>query len=188
MKLSESLLTELRKNTRLRLGLWIIAAIIISYIIILMNDYSTQLQQTYHDTLTRLNQLQSVANQTNWVVRKDQIHQQLGQLKTRLWQADTKGLAQATFQKWLNAEVAKANIENARLQVESTLDVPQNTQLWQVTAKLDAIFSPETVESLLAALTKNPQLVVTERLQIYYQRNPRFTLIITAYFQPLIAS
>jgi hypothetical protein len=74
------------------------------------------------------------------------------------------------------------------LQVESTLDVPQNTQLWQVTAKLDAIFSPETVESLLAALTKNPQLVVTERLQIYYQRNPRFTLIITAYFQPLIAS
>ncbi|OQW90908.1 MAG: hypothetical protein BWK79_18385 [Beggiatoa sp. IS2] len=188
MKSSERLFIELRKNARLRIGLWVIAMIVVGYIIMLLNDYSTQLQQTYYETLARLNQLQTVANQTNWMVRREQVQKQLTQLKARFWQADTKGLAQATFQKWLNTEVTKANIENARLQVESTLDVPHNTQLWQVTAKLDATFSPETLETLLAALSKNPQLVITERLQIFYQRNPRVSLIITAYFQPLIAS
>jgi len=177
------LLTELRKNTRLRFGLWFIIAIMMIYIILVFNDYHAQLKQDYHTALTRLNQLQSLAQQTQWTERAVQVQDLRTQLEARLWQANTKGLAQAIFQSWLQEEVFFAQIEQPRLQVETAVEVPKNPNLWRVSAEVKGLFVQKRFYSLLLEIAKSPRTIVTERLDIRESSPPRFTLVLTAYFK-----
>lgn len=105
------LVTELRKNTRLRVGLWFIIVLSLSYIVLLLNDYQETLQQEHQNTLKRLNQLQNIAHQNQWLERASQTQALRTQLEVKFWQANTSGLAQATFQKWLDTEVHRANMK-----------------------------------------------------------------------------
>ena len=182
-----TLIIELRQNTRLRVGIWLIVALLLSYLTLLFNDYNAQIKQDYHNALTRFNQLQTLSQQTFWLERANQAQTLRTQLETRLWQADTKGLAQATFQKWLKTQADRATLENVRLQVEPALDVPHHSHLWQVTARLQARFTPNSLNMLLLAIAKQLQLTVIERLEVR-QNQPRITVIIHAYFQAPITS
>jgi hypothetical protein len=175
--------TELRKNTRLRFGLWFIIAIIMTYSILVLNDYHVQLKQDYHTALTRLNKLQGLAKQTLWPERAVQVQDLRTQLEARLWQANTKGLAQAIFQSWLQEEVFFAQIKQSRLQVETAIEVPKNPNLWYVSAEVKGIFVQKRFYSLLLEIAKSPRTIVTERLDIRQSSPPRFTLILKAYFK-----
>ena len=179
-----SLITELRRNTRLRVGVWAIVAIILTYTVMVVNDYHKQLQADYDKALAHLNQLQSIAKQTQWAERASKAQELRTQLAARLWQADTKGLAQAIFQTWLQEEIFFARIEKPQLHVEEAVDVAKYPQFWQVTAKLKGAFVPKRLISLLSAIAKHPQLVVTERLNIrHHRKKPTFIFIVSAYFQ-----
>ena len=105
-------------------------------------------------------------------------------LETKFWQASTQGLAQATFQKWLDMEIAKTKMEKAYLRIESSSAVPNEPDLTKVTARLDANFIIKQLSSLLLATAKSPFFVIIERLEIRNEnRAPRFTLIISGYFE-----
>ncbi|EDN65245.1 hypothetical protein BGP_6296 [Beggiatoa sp. PS] len=107
------------------------------------------------------------------------------QLEAQLWQAETKGLAQAVFQKWVNAQLTKIKIEGRiNLKVKPAVEVKLINHLWQVTADLTANVEPHKLIALIAAVTKHPQLTVIERLNIQKIKDKtRFSLLITAYFQ-----
>jgi len=178
------LVTELRKNTRLRAGLWFIIGLLLSYITLLLNDYQGTLQQAHQNAIKRLNQLQSVAHQTQWLERASQAKALRTQLEVKFWHANTQGLAQATFQKWLDTQVNSAKMEKANLRIQSTFALPKQPNIWKITARLDASFTTQSLHQLLLAMAKHPQFIVTERLQIRNQnRIARFTLIVSAYFQ-----
>jgi len=178
------LVTELRKNTRLRAGLWFIIGLLLSYITLLLNDYQGTLQQAHQNAIKRLNQLQSVAHQTQWLERASQAKALRTQLEVKFWHANTQGLAQATFQKWLDTQVNSAKMKKANLRIQSTFALPKQPNIWKITARLDASFTRQSLHQLLLAMAKHPQFIVTERLQIRNQnRIARFTLIVSAYFQ-----
>jgi hypothetical protein len=179
-----SFLTEIRKNTRLRVGLWFILGLLLSYVALLLNDYQVQLQQTHQDAINRLIQLQDIANQTQWLERAPKARALRTQLDVKFWQANTQGLAQATFQKWLNTQVNQAKMEKAHVRIQSTLELSRMSNVWKITARLDASFTPDSLHKLLLAMAKYPQFIVTERLEIRNKnRVARFTLIVSAYFQ-----
>lgn len=183
-KLINSFLKEFQQNLRLRIGSGIIIIILVTYVILELNDYRYRLQQDYHNTNTQLAQLQTVATQKQWLDRATEIQPLLTQLEARLWQANTKGLAQATFQKWFNEQVNLTKINKARLTVDPAIEVEHYTYLWQVTAQLEGQFESTKINNLLLAIAQNIQMTVTERFDILPSAtNPRFTLIITAYFQ-----
>ena len=178
------LLAELRQNIRLRFGLWLIIVILMSYTIIRLNDYNKRLNQEYQEAAIHLNRLQTVANQTYWEDRARQALSSRYHLEGRLWQASTKGLAQANFQKWLNTQLTRAKIdENVQLKVDAAKNVANVANVWQVTAKLDANFEAKKFNLLLETLTKNLQLTKIERLNIRLTRKRlKFSLIIVAFF------
>jgi hypothetical protein len=189
-KTFSSLSTELRKNTRLRAGLWLIVAILISYVVLLLNDYQVKLQLEHQNASTRLNQLQTITSQTQWLERAVQAQALRTQLEVKFWQANTQGLAQATFQKWLDTEMKRAKmIKKAYLRIKSVLEMPNDTNAWIVTARIDAPFTPRSLNRLLFAIAQHPLFIVTERLEIRHSRTPRFTLIVSAYFKaPVLSS
>lgn len=178
----DSLLKELRSNTRLRIGIGVIIAILLGYLILALRDQVTHLQQEHATVLERLNQLLTLAKQANWPERAVQAGQLRKQVESTLWQADTLGLAQATFQKWLDDKIKISRLEDVKLEVDATLAVPHQPQLWQVTARLKGDFAPDKFNRLLYALAKHPQLIVTDQLDILQAATPRFTLIVKAYF------
>lgn len=179
------LLTELRQNTRLRLGLWAIIVILLSYTSLWLKDYNAKIQQEHREAITQLNRLQAVANQTQWTQRSSKAQRLLNQLEAQLWQAETRGLAQAVFQKWMNTQITQIKIEGRTiLTVKPAVDVKLIKNLWQVTADLSANVEPHKVIALIAAIAKHPQLTVIERLNITkIKQNTRFSLLVTAYFQ-----
>jgi len=176
-----SVIAELRQNTRLRTGLWLIIAILLGYGVVLLDDYQSQLKKTYQETLTRLNQLRDLVQQTQWVERAVEAKKLRDQLEVKFWQANSPGLAQAKFQKWLNSQMERAKLEKAYLRMESTLEMPKLPKIWRVTARIDANFQADKLNLLLLAVADHPLFIVTDRLEIRHAN--RFTYVVTAYFK-----
>ncbi|MDM8567046.1 hypothetical protein QUF74_15520 [Candidatus Halobeggiatoa sp. HSG11] len=183
------LLNELRNNTRLRLGVWLIIGLLLGYSIVLLDDYRLKTQQEYTSVVARLAQLKTIANQSQWLERTAEIKQVREQVQGQLWQANTKGLAQATFQQWLRTMTKQLEIETKRLQVDPALNVAKYDNIWQVTAKIRGNFTKKSLTDFLLKIATNPSVVVTEMLDVHeYKEQLRFVVIVKAYFQKVVNS
>lgn len=182
LKFLTPFIIELRNNTRLRMGVWLIIGLLLSYSIMLLNDYRLKTQQEYNSVVEQLSQLKTIANQSQWLDRTTEIQQVREQIQAKLWHANTKGLAQATFQQWLRTISEQIDIK--LLQVDPALDVPKYVDVWQVTAKLRGDFTKQNLTAFLLQIDTNPSLVVTEMLDVYESKEVlKLVIIVTAYFQ-----
>ncbi|MBE9561406.1 MAG: hypothetical protein IMF12_00900, partial [Proteobacteria bacterium] len=180
---------ELRNNTRLRLGVWLIIGLLLGYSIMLLNDYRLKTQQEYTTVVARLSQLETIANQSQWLDRTTEIRQVRKKVQGQLWQANTKGLAQATFQQWLRTITKQLKIDTKRLQVDPALDVSKYNDVWQVTAKIRGNFTRKNLTDFLLKIATNPSIVVIEMLDVYESKEQlRFVVIIKAYFRKVVNS
>ena len=178
------LLQELKKNTRLRIGLWLILAIVAFYSLLLLNDYKLDLQGQYQAKVAHLARLQDVTSQAEWIERAELAKSAKIILEEKLWIAASKGLAQADFQAWLGGQVNAAKIKEPQIQVEEAKDAPQQTNIWLVNAKLDGIFEPEAIDRLFLNFAQHQKWIVVDSFEVRQSnRKPRFTLLMSVYFQ-----
>ncbi|MEN9460212.1 MAG: hypothetical protein RIS84_232 [Pseudomonadota bacterium] len=179
----DKLLEELRNNTRLRLGIWLILAIVLGYSLLVMDDYRKQLA-TEHQTLAeRLDKLETLVKQTVWTERATAAHALQVQVESKLWVANSKGLAQANVQAWLDSQLKVLKVAEPRLKVEAAVENSQHRNLWQVSGQIDGIFTPASMEQFLLNIATHPQWILVERLEIRQGQPSRFTMVVTAYFQ-----
>ncbi|MCK5877571.1 MAG: hypothetical protein KAG43_08045 [Candidatus Marithrix sp.] len=177
-------INELRSNTRLRLGVWLIMGLLLGYSIMLLDDYRLKTQQEYTSVIARLSQLKTIANQSQWLDRNIKIQQVREQVQGQLWPANTKGLAQATFQQWLRTITKQLKIETQQLIVDPALDLPKYNNIWQVTAKIRGKFTNKNLTAFLLKIATNPSIVMTEMLDVnVYKDQLRFIIIVRAYFR-----
>lgn len=179
----QTLLKELRSNARLRIGMGVIIVILASYCALLIDEYRQKLQTEHQTLVKRLAQLESVTQQTQWTQRASDTRALLVQLEDKLWRANSKGLAQANLQAWLDSQMKAAAITETRLTMESTVDSTKYTNVWQVTAQINGNFTATSLDALLLAFAKNPQWVIVDRLEIYRTKPAKFLLVVTAFFQ-----
>lgn len=179
----QSLIKELRNNVRLRMGLGVIIAIIASYSALLLDEYRQKLRTEHQTSVKRLAQLEGVTQQTQWTQRASDTRALLVQLEDKLWRANSKGLAQANLQAWLDSQIKAAAITETRLTMESTVDSNKYANVWQVTAQINGNFTAASLDTLLMAFAKNPQWVIVDRLEIYRTKPAKFLLVVTAFFQ-----
>lgn len=179
----ENPLQELKTNVRLRLGLWLIAAILGFYSILAVDDYRQKLIKDYQSQAGHLMQLQSVSNETQWAARIEQIRALKIPLEEKLWRSTSKGLAQATLQTWLDSQAKIAKLQVHRLTMEEPIETKEQPPLWQISAQMDGVFISEGFEQLLLNIANHSQWVIVDRLDIQAPPNGRFTLVVTAYFQ-----
>ena len=179
----QSFIKELRNNSRLRIGLGVIIVILASYIFLLLDEYRQKLQTEHQTLVKRLAQLEGVTQQTQWNQRATDTRGLLVQLEDKLWRANSKGLAQANLQAWLDSQIKAAAITETRLTMESTVDSTKYDNLWQVSAQINGNFTATSLDTLLLAFTKNPQWVIVDRLEIYRTKPAKFLLVVTAFFQ-----
>jgi hypothetical protein len=177
------LLKELQENMRLRLGIWGVSAILLSYPLLLLRDYEHSLALAHGSALEQLHRLRDISAQDAWAEQAERARALRVQAEDKLWRADSRGLAQATLQSWLQAQLKIAGIEKPRVTVESTIDAGPG--LWKVSAKCDAPFEAAKLELLLKILATHPQWLVVERLETRMSHSPQFSLLLSAYFHAL---
>jgi membrane protein implicated in regulation of membrane protease activity len=178
---------ELQQNARLRIGGWVVLLIILSYPILLLSDWKKAIQADYESVAAQKQRLEALAGRQEWVERVDAAKAVSVQMEGRLWNAESRGLAQADFQKWLDKLVKQAKINDARIRVEPAVDIAGHEGVWQTPATIEGPFDQQSFFDLLHAVEANEQLVSVEQLDILHQnkaqKQGRFTLVLKAYFR-----
>lgn len=197
MALSDSLsplLAEIKANPRLRLGLCAILGIAWLYGSLLLRDESQRAASEYQAFAKKVARTTAQAGQNEWLERAETAQAAQLQLESRLWRESTLGLAQASFQDWLNLAVQQAGVARPVLTVaaqeESTTDkkpsvakTSGNNGLWKISAKLSFDFTPKSLYALMKLLSDHEKQIVVETLMIPGTPTPRAEIMLIAYFQ-----
>ena len=184
-----------KDNPRLRLGLWLVVGIFWLYGLLLLRD-EARLATSEHQTLAKkVARMQAQSNQSEWKVRVEPAQALQLELESRLWREGTIGLAQATFQDWLNQAVQQSNLTRAVVTVaaqeESTsknnntakTESGLNRDLWKVSAKVAFDFAPKGLYALIGRLEGNDKQIIVESLVVRSTPSPRADMVLVAYFQ-----
>ena len=181
-----SFLEEWRDNQRLRLGGRLILAILLIYAVLLFSDEQKSVERESRDLYERIKRLETLTRQSGWPERAQAARAVLVQMESGLFTVESRGLAQANIQTWLDSQIKKMSIDKARVQVDQARSVPGRDDILHVTASVDASFDHEKVIELIKRIETDAHIMVIEQLDIIRQKRERFTLVFKAYFQKVL--
>ncbi len=174
---------EWQQNPRFRLGGWLILFIMLAYLLMLLSDWEKGFSAEYRESAERLARLELLARQKEWIERADAAKAISVQMEGRFWKANSRGLAQAQVQIWLDNLLKNKDIQDARTQVEPVREMTEYEGIWQVAFRIEAPFEPYKLADLLRTVEGSEQIVTVEQADAVYNKNPRVTLVFKAYFQ-----
>ncbi|MEM7015751.1 MAG: hypothetical protein AAF512_00260 [Pseudomonadota bacterium] len=182
----DTLLQEFRENIRLRLGVWAVCIIVAIYVMLVLHDHKEKLRGEYAQVNGHLARLKDVASQAEWAQRAQDAKTLRLDAEKKLWSANSRGLAGATLQSWLDTTIRTIGIERSRIQIESPQEITGEQTLWKASAQVDGLFTPEKLRAMLLKMSENSEWIITERLEVRPSAPPTFSLLVTSYFLPTV--
>lgn len=196
MNMLDNFFTQLRDNPRLRWGIALIIGIAWLYANLLLRETLQEEGQQHSAAAHSIARLQAQLAQPEWATRVMSARIMATQLEGRLWQAPTSGLAQATFQDWLNAAMAEVGATSPQITVTVIDEIVANAtgqdqqtgpgtpaDLWKIKAKLGFGFSAPALTNLLERIENNPNQIIVGALNIRRQPLPHVEMELYAHFQ-----
>ena len=107
--------TELQQNSRLRVGVWTILLIGLTYLLLVQSDRMTLANLDYEGQREQLEKAKSLKTGTGWADQLATQKRLADELSGAFWEADTQGLAQASLQAELNEMIAGLEIRKGRI-------------------------------------------------------------------------
>ncbi len=179
----KNMLQELEANTRLRVGLWAIVAILLLYASLVLNDVREELETEFLRLNEKVRDVSSVSAQRSWLIQADESRVLKMQAESSLWSSRSEGLAQATFQTWVDQQLSGVHVKNVRT---SMLPVEEKTgiiDLWEVSLRIQGEAEPAELQRLLFKMESLDKVTIIETLKIYNDRRKAFDLTATAWFR-----
>lgn len=173
--------TELGENTRLRLGVWGILAIVVLYMVLLQSDRLDAVRLDYAAEAGRLARVESTLTSDDWQQRLAAEQAANQAFAARLWRAESPGLAQANLQGALGEITEGLQLRNPRIRPGASQAVPDAPDIWRVQMQLSASYRRGRELELLHRLATYPKKIAVDRLDIG-RTNDRIRLIVSAYF------
>ena len=181
---------ELAEKPRLRLGVWVIVAILLGYFVFaLQSERLAAVAADHADTATRLARARSLLAREDWAERVDAARAAERALTDRFWRADNSGLAQAQLRSAVEAllEEEDLNVDRSTIKLGLSHPVDDVPGLWQVQVQLSGTARKGGVLRVLQAIAAHPNKLLEEQLNITRLRNDRrgdtrFDMLVSAYF------
>lgn len=175
---------ELAGNARLRLGVWLIAGILLFWCVLVQSDRVAAVHDEYVAEAGQLAKARSLAERQDWHERLRIERETHRRLETALWEAKTEGLAQAKLQAALNEVVDGLDLDNLRIRSGVSQPVPGVPGVWRVQTRLDAAYRSGVELKVLHALATHPKKMIVDRLDLRRRsrRDSYMTLMLSAYF------
>jgi len=176
-----SIMAELKENTRLRVGVWLITFIAFGQLLLVQSDRNALAYDDYLGELQRLRKAEALGNEERWPELLDAEETRRAALTSSLWEAETTGLAQASLQATLGDRVAGLDVRNVRIRSGVSEPVPDLPGVWQIQAQLEASYQRGAELQFLYALAISPKKLFVDRLDLSPQ-NARMLVLVSAYF------
>jgi hypothetical protein len=178
---------ETRKNPRTHLGILAILAILLLGLWFRIDDSHREAQGRIEADAQQLSGLRRLAGQTEWQARRDRVQRLRVQLESRLWEAESDGLAQANFQNLITRLGKEANLPRADVKVELIGATTASQGYRQMSATVTGPFNAPSLQKFLAKLDADGHMLVVDRLRIETASVPRFEMLLSTYLSPIAA-
>ena len=177
------LAAELAANARLRGGVWLILGILLVYCILVQSERLDTAQRDYAAEAGRLAKAEHLLEGQDWPALLEAEREAHREIESRLWQAETEGLAQAKLQDALGGAIQNLDLRGPRIQSGTSQPVPDLPGVWRVQTRLDAGYRRGVEPRVLHALATYPKKLIVDRLDLHQRRrSSRLMLILSAYF------
>lgn len=177
-------------NIRLRGMIYIIAITLMFYFLSLLSEYSDEKLQQLSRSQTLLEKIALIQKEPIWYEREKEAASQRVSFQNQLWQASSRGLAQAKLQAFLRSTIDKLNLTNSKIVLEAveTINSDSNSLvLWKISAQIRASFNSNELQKLLWAINSHTQLIKIRSLDFKIKSNrnslSNFTLYVDTWFE-----
>ncbi len=162
----EELRQQWRQSPILRYGALGVVAVVLLYGYLVMSDARTAAIAETERLAERLGRLEALQGEQVWTQRADRARQLRVRIESRLWEADTPGIAQAELQSWLRRQAAQSGMPNPQLSLGEPDAVEGVPGLVAVSAQLEGQFSPDVLRGLLERIETHERHIAIQRLEV----------------------
>jgi hypothetical protein len=170
-------------NRRLRIGVVAIAAIVVLYLFLVLQDWRAALATEYAARTEHLYKMRALAGQDEWIERARSMAEVRRGLEAELPDAATPGLAQANVQGWARDVVAAYGDEDVTVQVRDAVPVEGHPGVWRVPVAINGPLRAGKYLDLVASIERRNTLAVIEQARVMDRENKTFALTVVAYFR-----
>ena len=174
---------EWRGNARLRLGAWLVLAIVLFYGYLVLVDARAAWRTSLAQDVERVAKVRSLVGQEVWLERAETAAAALAAIEREIPAARTPGLAQAAAQARLR-ELTNPLGAGVTLDVASASPVPGREGWVQVPATLSAPTVPlARALQWVQAVESQPQLIVFDSLSLDNRDPARLSATLRAFYR-----
>ena len=109
--------------------------------------------------------MRRLAGQVEWKSRREAVQRARVQLESRLWEAESDGLAQANFQDLITKSGKEADLPRVDVHVEIINPAATSRNYRQMSATVTGPFTADTMQKFLAKLEGDGHMLVVDRLK-----------------------
>lgn len=180
--------TEFLANPRLRLGVWVIVAILAGYVAFaVQTDRVDAASAGFAAADASLTRGRDLLDRQDWAERLAAARTIEADLRGRFWQAPNEGLAQAGLRVAVDELTAGLYLVRRRIEVGSSRPVADASGLWQVQVRIVGQTIAPSALRLLYRVASHPKKLVVERLDLSRrlargQESMRVDVLLSGYF------
>jgi hypothetical protein len=178
---------ETRKNPRVHFGFLAILAIVLLGLLFEIDDADRHAQVQIDADAQQLAVLRRLGGQTEWKARRESVQRLRVQLESRLWEAESDGLAQANFQDLISKFAKEAGVARIDAHVEIVNATATAQKYRQMSATVSGPFTAPSLQKFLADLDADEHMLIVDRLRIETAPVPRFEMLLSTYLRPTAA-
>lgn len=173
--------SQLKANARLRIGLWLVLAIVWVNALFWHSDRLKVLKSDLDDLTIEISRLKPLQSSSLWEQRAQDAQLHLDALRSTQWRESSVGLIQAAVQDWLRQVCTKAgvSVRDVRLTSVESLGTQDLTERYRtnpggggvnpprdsVKVRMVLDFSPMSLAVLLQEMSRNERILIVDRLQ-----------------------
>ena len=179
-----SLRNELSTNTRLRVGVWVIAVLVLAWLSLVWSDWNLALYENNRARLVQLESLSDIESEQTWESRHRSIVQLSDERRAQLWQAATAGLAQAKLQTRLDQLALRDDYTSVSIRSGVPQALDSLDGVYEMRVSLGCNLTPQQLMMTLAAIESHEKLLVIDRVKLTKQdQRWNVELILSAYIE-----
>lgn len=179
----ERIRQEWRQNRRLRLGVLVVVTVLGIHAVLALADRQEAMAEQFRRDAELFARLESASREQAWPKRAAAAEAAVANLRKTIPGARTEGVAQAELQAWLSRQAEAAALQTPVVRVESTVEVPGHTELWQVLARLEATTTDFNMHPFMRVLSEGLPWVQVERVEVVQSQPTRVSVIVRAYYR-----
>lgn len=173
---------ELGANPRLRLGVWVIVAILAGYFaFVVQADRVDATSSEFATADFRLTRGRDLLARQDWAERLAAARATEADLSAKFWRAPNEGIAQASLR--TAADELATRLSQRRVDLGLSRPVPDAPGLWKVQARIVGNAVGPASLGVLHRVAGHPRKLVEERLEMTRnQASLRIQVLLSAYF------